>query len=155
MALPAVVNRSWVRTFTRDEANEFAHAFLHAFFGLFCNLGVLGERSLHDASDWSKVVNVSILIKVPAIRISSTADLLGGRSMRGRRHDLGADVLVQSVATTVMAADRWLAKELLIRQEMQKQARNAALYVGGLATPVTASGLMICRCQREWGSTKN
>ena len=49
-----------VRTFTCNERNKLAHAFLHAFFCFFGNFGVLGQRSLHDSSDWSKVAYVSI-----------------------------------------------------------------------------------------------
>lgn len=47
-------------TFAGDEGDELAHALLHAFFRLLCDLGVFGQRRLHDAGDWSKVTDVSI-----------------------------------------------------------------------------------------------
>jgi hypothetical protein len=49
------------RTLAGDEGDELAHALLHAFLGLLCDLGVLGQGSLHDAGDWSKVANVSVV----------------------------------------------------------------------------------------------
>lgn len=58
-----------VRTFARYERDEFAHTLLHAFFGLFGDFGVLGQSRLHDARDWGKVMNVSVLIEVFAVRI--------------------------------------------------------------------------------------
>ena len=56
--------RSQKLTLTRDEGNELANTFLHTLLRLLCDLGVVGKSILHDASDWSKVANVSIkLIK--------------------------------------------------------------------------------------------
>jgi hypothetical protein len=60
------------RTLAGDEGDELAHAFLHTFFRFFGNLGVFGQSHFHDPGDWGKVVNVSILIKVFAIRMLGT-----------------------------------------------------------------------------------
>lgn len=69
VAIDALPWRLEVRTLAGDERNKLAHAFLHTLLRLFCNFGVLGQSCLHDPSNWGKVMNVSILIEVLAIRI--------------------------------------------------------------------------------------
>lgn len=77
-----VLQRNLEHTLAGDETDELADAFLHALLGLLCNLGVLGERVLHDSGDWSKVADVSIKLVVPVI-----VDLASARRSRrlGRR----------------------------------------------------------------------
>lgn len=76
----AALPRCWAhgtrRTFAGDKGDKLADALLHALLGLLGNLCVLGEGILHDAGDWSKVANVSI---VSVVAVGS----LGGRR-RGR-----------------------------------------------------------------------
>ena len=48
-------------TFASDEADKFAHTLLHALFGFFGDLSILGQGHLHNAGDWRKVSNVSIV----------------------------------------------------------------------------------------------
>lgn len=67
--IAAVQWRLTVRTFTCNERDELTHTFLHALFGFFGDLRILGQRRLHDPGDWSKVMNVSILIEVLSIRV--------------------------------------------------------------------------------------
>lgn len=129
-----------VRTFAGDERYELAHALLHALLGLLCDFGILGECRLHDPGDWSKVMNVSIVIEVLAVGVPGDEALLGlwgrGRSLRGwRRHGLSGRP-VGSLETD--AADRWLAKEPLIRQDVQNRRQRCSVIYGQEATPVTA-----------------
>jgi len=80
-------------TLAGDEGDELAHALLHAFLGLLRDLGVLGGGSLHDAGDWSKVANVSVVGGTGGWALGPVGH---GRLRRRRRH--------AAVLNTVQAA---------------------------------------------------
>jgi len=112
-----------VRTFRCNEGDEFRNAFLHALLRLLRDLGILGQCCLHNPSDWSKVLYISItllqLLLRNALRSRSRRRrtpwvlLWRGRRLRGGRgHDDSFALLTRAPRETE-AADGLAVKRAL------------------------------------------
>jgi len=118
-------------TLTRDERDELADTLLHALFCLFGNLGILGERRLHDAGHWRKVANVSIVeINLVGLgRRRGSARRLRRRPRRrpGRRmarHGRGAAAVWHARGYLIGRAEAMPAEEGLAAMQAERRRRG-------------------------------